>query len=95
MRQHAGQQHQLEPPPRAPRGAAAAFPVSVKAANGTVTVPGRPTAIVSLTPTGTEMLYAIGAGGQVKAVDSLSDYPPQAPRTKLSAFQPNVEAIVA
>jgi iron complex transport system substrate-binding protein len=41
------------------------------------------------------MLYAIGAGGQVKAVDSLSDYPPQAPRTKLSAFQPNVEAIVA
>jgi iron complex transport system substrate-binding protein len=41
------------------------------------------------------MLYAIGAGGQVKAVDSLSDYPPQAPRTKLSAYQPNVEAIVA
>ena len=58
-------------------------------------MPGRPTAIVSLSPTGTEMLYAIGAGGQVKAVDSLSDYPPQAPRTKLSAFQPNVEAIVA
>jgi iron complex transport system substrate-binding protein len=75
--------------------AGSAFPVSVKAANGTVTVPGRPTAIVSLSPTGTEMLYAIGAGGQVKAVDSLSDYPPQAPRTKLSAFQPNVEAIVA
>ena len=50
---------------------------------------------MSLTPTGTEMLYAIGAGGQVKAVDSLSDYPPQAPRTKLSAYQPNVEAIVA
>jgi iron complex transport system substrate-binding protein len=72
-----------------------AFPVSVKAANGTVTVPSRPAAIVSLSPTGTEMLYAIGAGGQVKAVDSLSDYPPQAPRTKLSAFQPNVEAIVA
>jgi iron complex transport system substrate-binding protein len=41
------------------------------------------------------MLYAIGAGSQVKAVDSLSDYPPQAPRTKLSAYQPNVEAIVA
>lgn len=75
--------------------AGSAFPVSVKAANGTVKVPARPTAIVSLSPTGTEMLYAIGAGGQVKAVDSLSDYPPQAPRTKLSAFQPNVEAIVA
>ena len=55
----------------------------------------RPTAILSLSPTATEMLYAIGAGSQVKAVDSLSDYPPQAPRTKLSAYQPNVEAIVA
>ena len=50
--------------------AGGAFPVSVKAANGTVKVPARPTAIVSLSPTGTEMLYAIGAGGQVKAVDS-------------------------
>ena len=58
-------------------------------------VASRPTAILSLSPTATEMLYAIGAGSQVKAVDSLSDYPPQAPRTKLSAYQPNVEAIVA
>ena len=72
-----------------------AFPVRVTAANGTVRVTSRPTAIVSLSPTTTEMLYAIGAGSQVKAVDSLSDYPPQAPRSKLSAYQPNVEAIVA
>ena len=71
------------------------FPVSLPAANGTVKVASRPHAIVSLSPTATEMLYAIGAGSQVKAVDSLSDYPPQAPRTKLSAYQPNVEAIVA
>jgi cobalamin transport system substrate-binding protein len=73
----------------------AAFPVRIAAANGTVHVATRPTAIVSLSPTATEMLYAIGAGSQVKAVDSLSDYPPQAPRSKLSAYQPNVEAIVA
>ena len=72
-----------------------AFPVSIAAANGRVKVASRPTAILSLSPTATEMLYAIGAGSQVKAVDSLSDYPPQAPRTKLSAYQPNVEAIVA
>jgi iron complex transport system substrate-binding protein len=71
------------------------FPVSIAAANGTVKVPSRPTAILSLSPTATEMLYTMGAGSQVKAVDSLSDYPPQAPRTKLSAYQPNVEAIVA
>ena len=50
---------------------------------------------MSLSPTLTEMLYAIGAGGQVKAVDEDSDYPPQAPRTKLNGFQPNLEAIVA
>jgi iron complex transport system substrate-binding protein len=72
-----------------------AFPVSIAAANGRVKVASRPTAILSLSPTATEMLYAIGAGSQVKAVDSLSDYPQQAPRTKLSAYQPNVEAIVA
>jgi iron complex transport system substrate-binding protein len=48
-----------------------------------------------MSPTATEMLYAIGAGGQVKAVDELSDYPPQAPRTSLDATQPNVEAIVS
>ncbi|MGH3125872.1 MAG: ABC transporter substrate-binding protein, partial [Streptosporangiaceae bacterium] len=75
--------------------ASTGFPVSLTAPNGTVKVASRPAAIVSLSPTATEMLYAIGAGSQVKAVDSLSDYPAQAPRTKLSAYQPNVEAIVA
>jgi len=75
--------------------ASRSFPVSVTAANGTVHVARRPTAIVSLSPSATEMLYAIGAGAQVKAVDSNSNYPAQAPRTKLSYFSPNVEAIAA
>jgi iron complex transport system substrate-binding protein len=39
------------------------------------------------------MLFAIGAGKQVVAVDADSTYPPSAPRTTLSGFQPNVEAI--
>src|SRR5215469_5582937 len=43
---------------------------------------------------GTASAAASGGGSQVKAVDSDSDYPPQAPMTKLSGFQPNVEAIV-
>jgi iron complex transport system substrate-binding protein len=73
--------------------ATASFPVSVHAANGTVRVTSRPTAIVSLSPTATEMLYAIGAGSQVKAVDLNSDYPPGAPRTQLDGNNPNVEAI--
>ena len=82
----------------APSGAAATtgtFPASVGTAIGVVHVKSRPTAILSLSPTATEMLYAIGAGSQVKAVDSDSDYPPQAPRTKLDALDPNLEAIVA
>jgi iron complex transport system substrate-binding protein len=62
-------------------------------ADGTFTFKSQPDAIVSLSPTSTEMLYAIGAGSQVKAVDSYSDYPTTAPKTTLSGYDPNVEAI--
>jgi cobalamin transport system substrate-binding protein len=82
-------------PSPASSATAGTFPATVTAANGTVQLRARPKAIISLSPTATEMLYAIGAGSQVKAVDSDSDYPPRAPRTKLSALTPNVEAIVA
>ena len=70
-----------------------AFPVTIKAANGNVTIKKRPTRIVSLSPSTTEDLYAVGAGRQVVAVDELSNYPSRAPRTKLSGYTPNVEAI--
>ena len=75
--------------------AQAGFPVTVTTAAGTTHLTSRPDAIVSLSPTATEMLYAIGAGSQVKAVDDDSDYPKQAPMTKLSGFTPNAEAIAA
>jgi cobalamin transport system substrate-binding protein len=52
-----------------------------------------PHRIVSLSPTVTEDLFAIGAGKQVVAVDEDSNYPRRAPRTKLSGYTPNVEAI--
>jgi cobalamin transport system substrate-binding protein len=78
--------------PASPAGSAG-FPVTVTTAAGAVHLASRPDSIVSLSPTVTEMLYAIGAGKQVKAVDSYSDYPAGAPITKLSAFQPNAEAI--
>ena len=71
------------------------FPAAVTTQIGVVHIKARPKAIISLSPTATEMLYAIGAGSQVKAVDSDSDFPAQAPMTKLSAFQPNVESIVS
>ena len=51
--------------------------------------------IVSLSPTHTEMLFAIGAGDQVIAVYSFSNYPAEVLElpNELSAFEPNVEAI--
>ncbi len=53
--------------------------------------------IVSLSPTHTEILFAIGAGDQVVAVDEFSDYPTEALELphELSGFEPNVEAIAA
>jgi len=73
-----------------------AFPVTIHAANGAVHLKRRPAAIVSLSPTATEILYAIGAGEQVKAVDSYSDFPTgKTPMTKLNGNDPNVEAIAS
>ena len=72
-----------------------AFPVTIQAGNGAVTIAKRPEHIVSLSPTATEILFAIGAGAQVSAVDDQSNYPAEAPKTSLSGFKPNVEAIVA
>ena len=56
---------------------------------------GRPERIVSINPTGTEMLYAVGAGDLVVAVDSFSYYPEGTPVTVLSGWEPNVEAILS
>ena len=65
-------------------------------ASTTSTVPA-PSRIVSLSPTATEMLFAIGAGDQVLAVDDQSNYPAEALEKPhdLSGFEPNVEAIAA
>ena len=73
--------------------APASFPVTVTAANGQVTIPAEPARIVSLDPTSTEDLYAVGAGKQVVAADQYSDYPAGVPKTSLSGLTPNIEAI--
>ncbi len=70
-----------------------AFPVTIAAGNGEVTIEDRPERIVSISTVATETLFAIGAGDQVIAVDSLSNFPPEAPVTELSGFTPSVEAI--
>jgi len=69
--------------------ASAAFPVTV----GSITLDKRPERIVSLAPTATEMLFAVDAGKQVVAVDEFSTYPTDAPKTNLSGYTPNAEAI--
>ena len=53
-----------------------------------------PARIVSISTVATEMLFAIGAGDQMVAVDSLSTFPAEAPVTDLSGFEPNIEAIL-
>jgi iron complex transport system substrate-binding protein len=75
--------------------AAAVFPVTVTAENGSVTISAAPQRIVSLSPSLTEMLYSVGAGEQVAAVDKYSNFPAGTPITDLSGFKPNVEAIAA
>lgn len=75
-------------------GDAATFPVTVTDSTGDVTIEEQPTAIISLSPTSTEMLFALGAGEQVVAVDDFSNFPPEAPTTDLSGFNPNVEAVL-
>ena len=56
-----------------------------------------PERIVSLSPTHTEMLFAIGAGDRLVAVDEFSNFPAEALElpNELSGFEPNVEAIAA
>ena len=71
------------------------FPVTIDSGGISTTIESKPVAIVSLSPTATEMLFAVGAGDQVVAVDEYSYYPAEAPVTSLSGFTPNLEAIVA
>jgi len=55
----------------------------------------KPTCIVSLSPTATETLFAIGAGRQVQAIDKDADYPTTGlPKKRINAIDPSVEAII-
>jgi len=61
-----------------------------------VSLPERPSRIVSLAPNITEILFALGLDEKIVAVSSDSDYPPQA-ETKMKTgtfWQPNIEAII-
>lgn len=86
----------LAPSP-SPSSAAATYPLALTDDEGTaVTIPTRPTRIVSLTPATTEILFAVGAGPRVMGVTDADDYPPAAKQitqvVKLGAV--DVEKIV-
>jgi iron complex transport system substrate-binding protein len=67
------------------------FPVSVHSGDGTVTIPARPVRILCLSPSSTQMVYALGAGPQVVGVDEYSSWPANAPRTKFSGAETSAE----
>jgi iron complex transport system substrate-binding protein len=71
------------------------YPLTISSGGYSTVITKKPSRIISLSPSATESLFEIGAGKQVLAVDSLSNYPKSAPITDLSAFEPNVEAIAA
>ena len=71
------------------------YPLTISSGGYSTIIAKKPVRIISLSPSATESLFEIGAGKQVLAVDSLSNFPKSAPITELSAFEPNVEAIAA
>ncbi|HXC18400.1 MAG TPA: ABC transporter substrate-binding protein, partial [Acidimicrobiales bacterium] len=71
---------------------ALALPLTMASGASAATRPG---CVVSLSPTATETLYAIGAGKQVQAVDTDSDYPKTGlPKKRIDGLNPSVEAII-
>lgn len=80
-------------------GAEGNFPVSVVSGDvesgEEITIEQEPSRIVSLSPSATEVLFDIGAGDQVVAVDEYSTYPDDAPLVEgLSGYMPNVESVL-
>jgi|GEM_PF-1461022 len=67
------------------------FPVTISSGGYKDTVPTRPTRILCLSASSTQMLYAIGAGKQVVAVDKYSAYPKNAPRTSFTGYETSAE----
>ncbi|AEE95952.1 ABC transporter substrate-binding protein [Mahella australiensis] len=82
-------EQQAETPP-------AAYPVTVTDVKGrSVTIEKKPESIVSLTPSNTETLFALGLGDKIVGVDEYSNYPEQANAIKkVGDFNgPNIELI--
>lgn len=76
--------------------AAASFPVTVESDLGETTVEVRPARIAALSAPLVEILFAIGAGDQVVAVDLFTNFPPEAAdRLPIDSFALNIESVAA
>ena len=76
----------------------AAFPVTVTDALGrNVTLTREPARIISLAPSVTEILFALGLDQRIAGVSDADDYPPEKLKTKprVGGVQLNVERIVS
>ncbi len=72
------------------------FPTTLRGADGEdLTIESQPQRMVVLSPGHVEILFAIGAGDQVIAVEQNVDFPPEAAalEPKISGLDPSVEAI--
>ncbi len=71
------------------------FPLTVKDSRGReIALDAQPRRIVALAPSFAEVLFGVGAGDALVAVDENTDYPPDAAAlTKISGFQPSIEGI--
>ncbi len=89
------------PTPTAPQpsesAAAVMFPVTITDfQNRSITLPRRPERIVSIGPSITEFLFALGAGPRVAGVDDFSDEPAAARQLeKVGAIKVNFEKVVS
>ncbi|MCL4544314.1 MAG: ABC transporter substrate-binding protein [Chloroflexi bacterium] len=72
------------------------YPATLRDDSGvSVTIPKQPEHIVSLSPSVTEIIYAVGAGPELVAGTQYDNYPPQAKKTALiKGLTPSLEAIV-
>ncbi len=86
-------------PTEQPSASAAAvmFPVTITDfQNRSITLPKRPERIVSIGPSITEFLFALGAGPRVAGVDDFSDEPAAAKQLeKVGAIKVNFEKVVS
>jgi iron complex transport system substrate-binding protein len=73
------------------------YPLTIKDDSGTaVTLEKSPQRIISIIPSETEMLFALGVGDKIVAVDNYSDFPDAAKsKPKIGDISLNVEALLA